>query len=117
MAEGFINLYLKDKYQAFSAGTNPAKVNPYAVKVMAETGIDISKNISKHADVFKNEVFDIVITVCDNAKESCPVYFGKAVKYHWPFPDPAEATGTEEEVLKVFRGVRDAISEKIKKEL
>ncbi|MCL1972569.1 MAG: arsenate reductase ArsC [Endomicrobia bacterium] len=117
MAEGLINHCFKDKHKAFSAGTNPAKLNPYAIKVMAEIGIDISKNISKHADVFNNEVFDIVITVCDNAKESCPVYFGKAVKYHWPFYDPAEAAGTEEEILKKFRDVRDEILEKLKKEL
>ena len=117
MAESLINGYFRDNYQSFSAGTKPSKVNPYAIKSMAEIGIDISKNTSKYVDVFKNESFDILITVCDNAKESCPVYFGKAVKYHWPFYDPAEAVGTEEEILKVFRDVRNEIFEKLKKEL
>jgi len=117
MAEGLINHYFKDKYQAFSAGIKPSTVNPYAVKTMAEMGVDISKNISKSIEVFKNETFDIVITVCDNAKESCPAYFGKAVKYHWPFEDPAEAAGSEEEILKAFRNVRDAIFIKLKQEL
>lgn len=117
MAEGFINHYFEDNYRAFSAGTKPSKVNPYAIKAMAEVGIDISKNTSKHIDEFKNEAFDMVVTVCNNAKESCPVYFGKAAKYHWPFYDPAEATGTEEEILKAFRNVREEIFEKLKKEL
>ena len=117
MAEGLINHYFKDKYQAFSAGTKPGIVNPYSIKSMAELGIDISKNTSKHIDVFKNETFDIVITVCGNAKESCPAYFGEAIKHHWPFYDAAEAKGTEEEILKVFRDVRNKILEKFKKEL
>jgi len=117
MAEGLINHYFKEKYRAFSAGTKPGKVNPYAIKIMAEIGVDISKNTSKHVDVFKDEKFDIVITVCDNAKESCPAYFGKTVQYHWPFYDPAEAMGTEEEIMAVFRRVRDEILEKFRKEL
>ncbi|MDD5021655.1 MAG: arsenate reductase ArsC [Endomicrobiaceae bacterium] len=114
IAEGLINHFFKDNYEAFSAGSNPVAVNPMAVKVMAEIGIDISKNKSKHVDVFENKKFDTVITVCDNAKESCPVFLGKLPKYHWGFNDPATAKGTEEEILNVFRKTRDSIFNKLK---
>jgi len=107
MAEGIINHFFKGKIKAFSAGTNPTKVNPRAIKVMQEIGIDISKNRSKHLDEFKNEQFDYVITLCDEANEVCPVYFGNTKKVHIGFPDPAKTKGTEEEVLEKFRKVRD----------
>jgi arsenate reductase len=117
MAEGLINHFFKDTYEAFSAGSNPVDVNPMAIKVMAEIGIDISNNKSKHVDVFKNKQFDMVITVCDNAKESCPLFPGKTQKYHWSFNDPAQAKGTEEEILDAFRKTRDEILTKLKQNL
>lgn len=113
MAEGFLNSY--DGVDAYSAGTKPAdRVHPKAVKVMGEIGIDISSNSPKMVDEFIKDPFDYVITVCGNAKENCPVFTGK-VKHqlHIGFEDPAEATGTEEEVLEVFRDIRDQIKEKM----
>jgi len=116
MAEGYLKS-LDSQLQVFSAGTRPeVKINPNAVKVMGEIGIDISAQYPKNADMFQNESFDYVITVCDNAKESCPVFTG-AVKnrLHIGFEDPAEARGSEEEVLEVYRRVRDEIRIEFKK--
>jgi len=113
MAEGFLKSF-DSELEVYSAGTKPAeRVNPKAIKVMQEMGIDISKNYPKDVEQFVNESFDYVITVCDNAKETCPVFTGKVgQQLHIGFEDPAEATGTEEEVLAVFRRVRDEIKEK-----
>lgn len=110
MAEGFLKSF-DPELEVYSAGTKPAdKVNPKAVQVMKEVGIDISQNYPKDVEQFINETFDYVITVCDNARENCPVFFGKVGKQlHIGFEDPAEATGTEEEILAVFRKVRDEI--------
>lgn len=110
MAEGFLKSF-DDNLEVYSAGTKPAeKVNPNAVQVMKEVGIDISNNYPKDVEQFVNQSFDYVITVCDNAKETCPVFIGKVGKQlHIGFEDPAEATGTEEEILAVFRKVRDEI--------
>lgn len=110
MAEGFLKSF-NPELEVFSAGTKPAdKVNPKAVQVMKEVGIDISNNYPKDVEQFINESFDYVITVCDNAKETCPVFIGKVGKQlHIGFEDPAEATGTEDEILAVFRKVRDEI--------
>ena len=110
MAEGFLKSFDQD-LEVFSAGTNPAsKVHPKAMKVMKEIGIDLSKNYPKSVDQFLNESFDYVITVCNSAKETCPVFLGMVGKQlHIGFEDPAEATGTEEEILSVFRIVRDQI--------
>lgn len=110
MAEAFLKKIDPD-LDVFSAGTEPAeRVNPYAVKVMAEIGIDISRNQTNHVDEYLNANFDYVITVCDHAKETCPVFFGNVnQRLHLGFDDPAEATGTEEEILAVFRNVRDKI--------
>jgi arsenate reductase len=110
MAEGFLKSFEKD-LRVYSAGTSPtSKVHPNAIQVMKEIGIDLSKNYPKSVDQFLNESFDYVITVCDNAKETCPVFLGKVGKQlHVGFEDPAEATGTEEEILFVFRKVRDQI--------
>jgi arsenate reductase len=110
MAEGYLKSL--DKFlEVYSAGTKPAAgVNPLAVKVMNENGIDISRNKSKNVNEFIDQSFDYVITVCDKAKETCPFFIGKVGKQlHIGFEDPAEATGTEEEVLKVYRKVRDQI--------
>jgi arsenate reductase len=110
MAEGFVKSF-DPGIKVFSAGTNPSsKVHPNVIQVMKEIGIDLSKNYPKSVDQFLNESFDYVITVCDNAKETCPVFLGKVGKQlHVGFEDPAEATGTEEEILFVFRKVRDQI--------
>jgi arsenate reductase (thioredoxin) len=110
MAEGFMKS-LNPALEVYSAGTKPAsKVHPLAVKVMKEVGIDISNQSPKLVDQFLKESFDYVITVCDHAKETCPVFIG-SVKHrlHIGFDDPAEAKGTEEEILKEFRRIRDEI--------
>lgn len=110
MAEGFLKSFDKN-LEVFSAGTQPSsQVHPKAIQVMKEVGIDLSANYPKHSDQFINDPFDYVITVCDNAKESCPVFNGKVGKQlHIGFEDPADAAGTEEEVLRVFRKIRDQI--------
>src|SRR4030065_2936856 len=110
MAEGFLKSF--DKHLGvFSAGTKPAeKINPFAVKAMKETGIDISNGIAENVDKYLHQSFNYVITVCDNAKESCPVFLGKVGKeLHLGFEDPADAVGSEEEVMPVYRRVRDEI--------
>jgi arsenate reductase len=110
MAEGFLKSFDKN-LEVFSAGTKPAeKVNPFAVKAMKEIGIDISKGIAENVDIFVHQSFDYVITVCDNAKETCPVFIGD-VKHHLHigFDDPADAVGTEQEVMPFYRRVRDEI--------
>lgn len=113
MAEGFLKSFDK-QLTVESAGTEPAtQVNPNAVKVMAEVGIDISKNKPKLVDQFINQEWDYVITVCDNAKEACPAFMGKVKhRLHIGFEDPAEAKGTPEEVMAVFRKVRDEIKDR-----
>ncbi len=110
MAEGFLKSF-DEKLEIFSAGTNPSKlVHPKAIEAMKEVGIDISSNVPKSVDGFLAESFDYVITVCDNAKETCPAFMGK-VKHqlHIGFEDPAEARGTDEEIKSVFSKVRDSI--------
>jgi len=95
--------------EAYSAGIEPRELHPLAVKVMAEAGVDISRQKSKHVRIFKDIPFDFVVTVCDQARESCPVFPYKAKMVHRSFEDPAAAQGTEEEVLSVFRRVRDQL--------
>lgn len=120
MAEGFFRHYLikKGLTQAAaairSAGLKPGGVNPHAIEVMAEMGIDISKHHSKNLNLFINEKFDYIITVCDNAAENCPAFPGDGLRFHWSFEDPAGAKGTEEEILDQFRRVRDEIDNRIK---
>jgi arsenate reductase len=113
MAEGFLKANSKN-LKVESAGTKPAnQVNPIAVRVMAEVGIDISQHKPKLVDQFINQEWDYVITVCDNAKETCPAFLGKVKhRLHIGFEDPAEATGTDDEILAVFRKVRDGIKER-----
>lgn len=110
MAEGFLKSF-DSKLKVESAGTAPAgQVNPYAIKVMAEAGIDISRQEPKLVDQFLNEQWDYVITVCDNAKETCPAFLGKVThRLHIGFEDPAEAKGSEEFILSEFRRIRDEI--------
>ncbi len=115
MAEGFLNTLYGDHYSAFSAGTTPTKVNPYAIKAMQEIGIDISQNRSKSLDEFKSMKFHYVITVCDNAKEACP-FFPNGLKYlHKSFTDPSQFTGTDTEIMESFRIVREQIKDWIEK--
>lgn len=114
MAEGLVNHYLGDTWKAYSAGTHPSGyVHPMAIQVMAELGIDISKNKSKSIDVLRHIDFDRVITVCDHAAKNCPVWLGKGIVKHIGFPDPAEAQGNEDERIAVFRKVRDGLKEQI----
>jgi arsenate reductase len=114
MAEGLVKHFLGDHWEAFSAGTAPSGyVHPLAIKVMAEIGIDISGGYSKSVDEFRDVEFDLVITVCDDAAENCPLWLGSGNIRHIGFPDPAEATGTEEEKLEVFRRVRDGLRQEV----
>jgi arsenate reductase len=115
MAEGLLRHYGTDKFEALSAGTKPSKVNPTAIKVMKEIGIDISNQRSKHIDEFLGQKIDTIISVCDNAKETCPIFPGGTVRLHWPFPDPPHDKEITEEVLNEFRKVRDLIHERFKK--
>lgn len=113
MAEAIVNARLKDQWEAYSAGTKPiGYVHPKALQVLREIGIN-HQGRSKSVEEFFNQGFDLVITVCDSAKESCPLWLGKGKVIHVGFPDPAKATGTEEEQLTVFRKVRDAICKTI----
>ncbi len=113
MAEGFLRAHLRDSDYIISAGLDPQGLNPLAVGVMGEAGIDISGGTSNHVNDYVDRQFDHVITACDSAAANCPVFPGGGNRLHWPFDDPAHATGTDEEVLKKFRRVRDEIKEKI----
>jgi arsenate reductase len=108
MAEGLVNRFLSEQWQAYSAGTQPTGyVHPLAVEVMSDLEIDISDHRSKSVDEFLDTEFDVVITVCDDAAESCPIWLGSGRLVHFSFPDPAKATGSEREQLELFRRVRD----------
>jgi arsenate reductase len=110
MAEGLLRHDAGDRFEAESAGTKPGVVRNEAIAVMKELGIDISGHRSKHANEFDGQRFDYVITVCDNARETCPVHFGSAQRLHHSFEDPpAESVGTEGERLAIFRRVRDEL--------
>jgi arsenate reductase len=113
MAEGFARHFAADRFEVASAGTERTRVNPLAIQAMAEAGIDITRHTSKTLDAFVAERWDYVITVCDSANESCPVFPGATRRLHWSFPDPSQAAGTDEEKLKVFRDVRDAIERRL----
>lgn len=114
MAEGALRELAGDRFTAASAGTSPTRINPLAIRVMAEIGIDISGQRSKSVVEMMGEPFDYVITVCDNARESCPIFPGGSTKLHWSFVDPAAAEGTVDERLQVFRRVRDEIVSNIR---
>ena len=109
LAEGYLRHFAGDKANVYSAGIETHGVNPKAIQVMAEDGIDISKHTSNNVDEYVDIPFDYVITVCDNAKENCPYFPTNAEKFHYNFPDPAKATGTPEEVMDQFRLVREMI--------
>jgi arsenate reductase (thioredoxin) len=109
MAEGLLRELGGDRLDVYSAGTNPSTVNPLAIEVMRERGIDISSHRSKHLEEFLGQLFDYVLTVCDKAAENCPIFPGQARRTHWSFPDPAAVSGTRGERLAFFRQVRDDI--------
>ncbi len=113
MAEAIVNARLGERWQAFSAGTQPAGyVHPKAIAALAEMGI-AHRGESKPVDRFHGLDFDLVVTVCDDAAENCPLWLGKGRRVHVGFPDPAKAGGTDEEVMQVFRQVRDDITKKV----
>jgi arsenate reductase (thioredoxin) len=113
MAEGLVNHDLAGQVQAFSAGVRPSRVNPRAIQVMAELGIDISQQRSKSVEALAGEQFDLVITVCDRAAEQCPIFPGETEVRHVSFPDPAQTIGTEDEIMAAFRQLRDALREQL----
>lgn len=118
MAEGLVNHFLGDVWEAVSAGVKPAKeVHPLAIKVMAELGVDISQQYPKKIDEFRNANLDLVIAVCDQAAQQCPAWLGKGEVVHIGFPDPAAADGGEKGKLQIFRQVRDGIRQQILKYL
>jgi len=118
MAEGWINAELGETWQARSAGTRPAdRVHPLAVKAMAEVGVDLSEARPEAVDAYLNEPWDLVITVCDSARETCPVFPRPVEQLHISFADPADAEGSDEERMAVFRMVRDAIRERLVSEV
>ena len=109
IAEGYLRYFAKDKAEVYSAGIETHGVNPRAIATMQEDGIDISGHTSNNVNEYQNINFDFVITVCDNAQENCPYFPGSAQKFHYNFPDPAKAAGSEEEIMEVFRNVREQI--------
>ncbi len=115
IAEGYLRHFTNQKAMVFSAGIETHGVNPKAVAIMREDGIDISNHTSNNLDEYRDIDFDFVITVCDHAKEHCPFFPTKAQKFHHNFPDPAKAEGTDEAILNQFRVVRDMIKHYVKK--
>ncbi len=111
MAEGYLRFFSKREANIYSGGIETHGVNPMAIKVMKEDKIDINQHTSNHVNEYMNVEFDHIITVCDYAKENCPYFPSKAKKWHQNFEDPAKATGTEEEVLTIFRQVRNEIKQ------
>ena len=118
MAEALWDSLGEGQWESESAGSHPSGyVHPLAITAMNELDIDIAGYESKSLDQFRDQQFDLVVTVCDNAKSSCPVFVGAKTTLHWPFDDPADATGTDDEKLQVFRRVRDEIKQRIQQYL
>lgn len=111
IAEGYLRYFAQEKAVIYSAGVETHGVNPRAIATMREDGIDISAHTSNNITEYRDVDFDYVITVCDNAKERCPYFPGNAEKFHYNFPDPAKATGTEAEIMEQFRVVREQIKQ------
>jgi len=111
IAHGYLNHFTNGKTEVFSAGVETHGVNPRAIATMKEDGIDISNHTSNNIEEYRDIDFDFVITVCDNAKERCPFFPSNAKKFHYNFPDPAKALGTEEEIMQQFRNVREMIKD------
>lgn len=116
MSEGYLKQAYREYYEVFSAGTEPTSVNPYAIKVMMEIGVDISNHRSKSLNEFEGQEFDHVITVCGGASQACPFFPGGKKYTHKSFKDPAAAEGNENDKIKIFREVRDEITSRIDKE-
>ncbi len=114
MAEGLLRDLAGDDFEVFSAGTEKTRVQPLAIEAMREIGIDISSHTSKTLAAFEGQRFDYVITVCDRANESCPIFPGDTQRIHWSFDDPTAAGGSEEEGARAFRRVRDEIRERLR---
>ncbi len=114
MAEGLLRELAGAQFDVFSAGSKPSVVNPFAIEAMQERGIDISQHRSKHLNEFITQPFDYVITVCDQAAETCPIFPGRAERIHWSFPDPAAVEGSNEARLQAFRQTRDAIEARLR---
>jgi arsenate reductase len=113
MAEGFARHMGAGVIEAHSAGTNPVRINPRAVQVMGEVGIDLSTHFSKSVEAIDQERIKLVVTLCGDAAENCPAFPGAVKRIHWPLEDPAKAGGSEEEILSVFRKTRDAIRRRV----
>jgi arsenate reductase len=111
IAEGYLRKFTGDKAEIYSAGVETHGLNPRAVQTMKEDGIDISRQTSNHIDEYRDIDFDLVITVCDHARERCPVFPSRAKQFHYNFPDPAKAKGNEEEIKEEFRKVREMIKD------
>ena len=114
MAEGLLRKMAGDQFEVFSAGTEATRVHPLAIEAMREIGIDIRNHRSKTLGELSGESFDYVITVCDRANESCPVFPGATERIHWSFDDPSAATGTKEDRLRAFRNVRDSLQQRLR---
>ncbi len=114
MAEGLLRRDAGDRFEVFSAGTKPTQVRPEAIAVMQELGIDISNHRSKSVDEFAGHGFDYVITVCDNAKATCPVFPASTKQIHWSFDDPAAVEGSEAQRLAAFRRVRGELRDRLR---
>jgi arsenate reductase (thioredoxin) len=114
MAEGLLRHMAGDRFEVSSAGTERTRVQPLAIEAMKESGIDITGHRSKTVDELAGESFDYVITVCDRANESCPIFPGTSERIHWSFEDPTAVTGTDEQKLRAFRTVRDAIQQRLR---
>jgi arsenate reductase len=117
LAEALVNHDLGDRFEAFSAGTAPTAPRPEALAVLAELGIDHFRATSKSLDEFADQAFDFVITLCDSANETCPLFFGGVKRAHIGFPDPARASGSPDEILAAFRRVRDEIRRTVERYL
>lgn len=113
MAEGMLRAWAGERYEVHSAGVEATEVRPLAIRAMAEIGIDLSRHESKALDRYRGASIDVAVTVCDDAKEACPFFPGAGHQLHWSFPDPAAASGSEEDQLAVYRQVRDQIAERI----
>ena len=115
MAEAFLRKYAGDRFEVFSAGLGPTVVNPFTIQVMDEIGVNMSSHRSKHLDEYVGKVrFDYLITVCDNAEKKCPFFPGVGIRLHWPFDDPASASGNDAQKLAKFRQVRDLIDSRVR---
>jgi arsenate reductase (thioredoxin) len=114
MAEGLLRHMAGDRFEVFSAGTRPAGLNPDSVRAMQEVGIDIAGHRSKCVDEYAGRDFDFIITVCDSARQSCPVFPSAAARLHWDLEDPAAARGSDDERMHVFRSIRDEIAGRIR---